>query len=193
MTLEGKVAVITGSGLVPGSQIAIALAKSGAKVAVEGTEALLRNVEAFGGDALPMRGNFTDKNDVRFILSNVEAILGKVDILVHSLNIEQIDEATVKSITTFTETVIAQMKTQAAGHILFMAVTNPTETPEQSPAFFDSHQAIVQFSETISRSLSGTNINISLISLDNFQQCPDNQTCLDSETLVEEVINIVKH
>ena len=188
MTLQGKVAVITGSGLIPGSQIAIALAKSGVKVAVEGTEGVLRNVETFGGDALPMRGNFAIKNDVRFILSNVEAILGKVDILINSLNIEEIGEANVESITTFTETVITQMKTQDLGHILLMAVTDHSITPEQSAA---SHQAIVEFSETISRSLSETNIKVTLIPLESFQNSDDSQMSLNSDKLVEEVISIV--
>ena len=192
MTLQGKVAVVTGSGLIPGSQIAIALAKSGAKVAVEGTEAILRNVEAFGGDALPIRGNFTDKNDVRFILSNVEAILGRVDILVNSLSMDDITKTNVKSILVFTETIMAQMKTRGAGLIVFIAATNHAETLAQSPTLFNSHQAIVKFSETLSNSLSGTGVITSLISLQQFLGYEDNPDCLDTNTLVEEVINIAK-
>ena len=44
----------------------------------------MRTVETFGGDALPVRGDVQDESDVRHMLSNVEAILGPVDILVHS-------------------------------------------------------------------------------------------------------------
>ena len=88
MSLQGKVALITGASMEPGSEVAVALARAGAKVAVEGAagvqERVLRTVETFGGDALPVRGDLLDESDVRHILSNVEAILGPVDILVNA-------------------------------------------------------------------------------------------------------------
>ena len=88
MSLKGKVALITGASEDPGSQVAVALARAGAKVAVEGVagvqERVLRTVETFGGDALPVRGDVQDEADVRHMLSNVEAILGPVDILVNA-------------------------------------------------------------------------------------------------------------
>ena len=88
MSLQGKVALITGASEDPGSQVALALARAGAKVAVEGVagvqEKVLRTVETFGGDALPVRGDVQDEADVRHMLSNVEAILGPVDILVNA-------------------------------------------------------------------------------------------------------------
>jgi len=88
MSLQGKVALITGASEDPGSQVAVALARAGAKVAVEGVagvqEKVLRTVETFGGDALPVRGDVQDESDVRHMLSNVEAVLGPVDILVNA-------------------------------------------------------------------------------------------------------------
>lgn len=88
MSLQGKVALITGASEDPGSEVAVALARAGAKVAVEGVagvqERVLRTVETFGGDALPVRGDLQDESDVRHMLSNVEAILGPVDILVNA-------------------------------------------------------------------------------------------------------------
>ena len=88
MSLQGKVALITGASEDPGSQVAVALARAGVKVAVEGVagvqERVLRTVETFGGDALPVRGDVQDEADVRHMLSNVEAILGPVDILVNA-------------------------------------------------------------------------------------------------------------
>ena len=88
MSLQGKVALITGASEDPGSQVAVALARAGAKVAVEGVagvqERVLRTVETFGGDALPVRGDVLDAADVRHMLDNVEAILGPVDILVNA-------------------------------------------------------------------------------------------------------------
>ena len=91
MSLKGKVALITGAGEVPASTIAVALAKAGVKVAVEGAagvqERVLRIVETFGGDALPVRGDVVNESDVNHILSNVEAILGPVDILVNASGI----------------------------------------------------------------------------------------------------------
>ncbi len=88
MSLQGKVALITGASEDPGSQVAVALARAGVKVAVEGVagvqEKVLRTVETFGGDALPVRGDVQDEADVRHMLSNVEAILGPVDILVNA-------------------------------------------------------------------------------------------------------------
>ena len=122
----------------------------------------------------------------------MEAILGQVDILVNSLSMDDITKTNVKSILVFTETVMAQMKTRGAGLIVFIAATNHAETLAHSPTLFHSHQAIVKFSETLSNSLSGTGVITSLISLQQFLGYEDNPDCLDTNTLVEEVINIAK-
>jgi NAD(P)-dependent dehydrogenase (short-subunit alcohol dehydrogenase family) len=56
MELHNKIALVIGAGELPGSSIAIELARAGAKVVVEGSagvqEEVLRTVEKFGGDAL---------------------------------------------------------------------------------------------------------------------------------------------
>ncbi len=136
MSLQGKVALITGASEDPGSQVAVALARAGAKVAVEGVagvqEKVLRTVETFGGDALPVRGDVQDEADVRHMLSNVEAILGPVDILVNAAGLtldkaledsgvgewEQAAIGKVRAAFICSKAVVPGMKERGVGHVI---------------------------------------------------------------------------
>ncbi|MBI4767193.1 MAG: SDR family NAD(P)-dependent oxidoreductase [Deltaproteobacteria bacterium] len=97
MNLKGKVAIITGSSRGIGKQIALTLAKNGAKIAVvartekEGTSRLpgtihqtVSEIRALGGTAIPVRTDLTVDADIENMAKRVLEEWGHIDILVNN-------------------------------------------------------------------------------------------------------------
>ena len=89
VSLEGKVALVTGCGPNIGSGIALALSRYGAKVAVndvskESIDACLARIERNGGTAMAAPGDVTDEETVKGYVNDVLAAWGKIDILVNN-------------------------------------------------------------------------------------------------------------
>ena len=101
MLLEGKVAVVTGSGRGIGRGIAIALAREGAKVvindvgcAVDGrggeedpAAQVVKEIKALGSDAAPNYDSVADFNGAANIIKTAVDRFGRIDILVNNAGI----------------------------------------------------------------------------------------------------------
>lgn len=77
-SLDGKVALVTGSGRGIGREIALALAKSGAAVAVTGrtkaqVDETTKDILAFGGKAIGVVADVCVKADLERLLNEVNA------------------------------------------------------------------------------------------------------------------------
>jgi NAD(P)-dependent dehydrogenase (short-subunit alcohol dehydrogenase family) len=89
ISLEGKVAIVTGTGPNIGSGLALMLAKYGAKVACndvrpEMAEACVRRIERNGGTAMAIPGDVTNEVEVQAYIQKVIDAWGQVDILINS-------------------------------------------------------------------------------------------------------------
>jgi NAD(P)-dependent dehydrogenase (short-subunit alcohol dehydrogenase family) len=89
ISLEGKVAIITGASRGIGEAIALAYAQSGAKVVlasrkIEGVEAVAAAVRAAGGEALAVACHTGKTEQIRALLDAAIGAFGKVDILVNN-------------------------------------------------------------------------------------------------------------
>ena len=88
MTLDGKVALVTGGSRGIGRASSLALARLGARVAVnyredkEGAEETTGLVRGLGAEALEVRADVAAPEDVEAMFGEVEAALGPVQILV---------------------------------------------------------------------------------------------------------------
>ena len=92
--LAGRVALITGASAGIGEAGALALAAAGATVAVaarrrERLEALVKRIEAAGGQALAQPGDVTRPEDATRIVEDTVRRLGRIDILVNNAGINQ--------------------------------------------------------------------------------------------------------
>ncbi len=89
VSLDGKVALVTGAGPNIGSGIALMLSKYGARVAVndvrpEAANATRRRIERNGGAAMAVLGDVTVEEDVRRYQHEVLEAWGHIDILVNN-------------------------------------------------------------------------------------------------------------
>ena len=87
-SLEGHVALVTGSSTGLGKEIALQMGRAGAKVAINyfnntnRAEAALAELQAADVECMLVRGNVIDEGSVHDIFSQIESGLGSVDILV---------------------------------------------------------------------------------------------------------------
>ena len=97
---DGKVAIITGSSRGIGKAIAISFASQGAKVAVAALEdtplksglpgtvhQTAEEIEAIGGQALPVKTNVMDESEVQNLVDKVLDKWGRIDILINNAGI----------------------------------------------------------------------------------------------------------
>lgn len=93
--LQGKVAIVTGSGSGIGQGIAQRLGCEGAKVIIdyvgsgEGADQTRQEIEKCGGDGLIVRGDVTNMNDVRCLVDTAWEKFGSADILVNNAGMEK--------------------------------------------------------------------------------------------------------
>ena len=95
MDLQGRVAVVTGASRGIGKAIALALARAGAKVVVVARSEVegklpgtiyqtAEEVRAAGGEALPVRCDVTDEEQVKAMVAQVRKTWGRLDVLVNN-------------------------------------------------------------------------------------------------------------
>jgi NADP-dependent 3-hydroxy acid dehydrogenase YdfG len=90
--LAGRAALVTGASSGIGESAALALAEAGAKVAVaarraDRLEALVRRIEAAGGEAVALPGDVADEAAATRIVEDAVERLGRLDILVNAAGV----------------------------------------------------------------------------------------------------------
>lgn len=91
-SLQGRVAMITGASSGIGQCLALALAEAGAAVVVaarrrQRLQALVEEIEAFGGRALAVPMDVTDRASIDAAFDHAEAHLGMVDVVLNNAGV----------------------------------------------------------------------------------------------------------
>ncbi len=95
MTLENKVAVVTGAATGIGREIAFHFARAGAAVAVDyvdkpdEAEEVVAQIEKSGGRALAFRADVSKPDEVQALVDRAVEAFGRLDILVNNAGIEK--------------------------------------------------------------------------------------------------------
>jgi 3-oxoacyl-[acyl-carrier protein] reductase len=93
MSLNGKVAIVTGASRGIGRQIALQLAEAGAKVVVnyasnpEKANEAVRAIEQSGGEAIAVRADVSMVSEVEALFAATLARFGRVDILINNAGV----------------------------------------------------------------------------------------------------------
>jgi len=101
--LTGKIALVTGASSGAGVDIARALARCGARVAVHyrhsgaGADAVAEAIRAAGGEAATVQADLAVSGDVRRLVAQVDARLGPVSVLVN--NVGPFADTTLRTLT----------------------------------------------------------------------------------------------
>lgn len=143
MTLDGRVALVTGGGRGIGRALALALARAGAHVAVgfrerrREAEAVADAVRAAGRRGLATGGDVSAEGEVARMVEEVRTALGEIDLLVANAGIapaaslEELDAATfdrtlevnLRSAFLLSRAVLPSMRRRRFGRLLFVSST----------------------------------------------------------------------
>jgi 3-oxoacyl-[acyl-carrier protein] reductase len=142
MRLAGKVAVITGAGQGIGKSIALAYAKEGAKLSLNGygltqekCESLIKEMKEIGGEAIVTAGDITDIKVVNQLIDSTLDKYGRIDILVNNAGIltqsyiqdmpiemwDRMIEVDLKAVFLTTRHIVPLMIKQKSGRIINIA------------------------------------------------------------------------
>lgn len=136
--LDGKSAIVTGASRGIGKEIALHLAKEGAKVAVnysgskEKAEAVVEEIKSLGGEAFAIQANVDQAEDVQNLISATLENFGSIDILVNNAGItrdnllmrmkeqewDDVINTNLKGVFLCTKSVTRQMMKQRQGRII---------------------------------------------------------------------------
>ena len=181
MRLNGKTAIVTGSGRGLGKGIALKLAAEGAKVVIsdvvaENAEQAVAEITAAGGEAIAVIGNIAKLEDVEKIYATALERFGKVDIVVnnaginrdgmlHKLTIEQWDQVIAVNLTgTFymTQKAAQLMREQESGRIINIASASWLGNVGQAN-YAASKAGVVGLTKTAARELAKKNVTCNAI------------------------------
>ena len=94
MSLEGKVAIVTGGNSGIGKAVVLALAKNGANVVIdyvshpEATEELEKQVVALGDKAIGVEADVSKIDDLQRLIDTTVKEFGRVDVMVNNAGVE---------------------------------------------------------------------------------------------------------
>ncbi|MGA3000969.1 MAG: glucose 1-dehydrogenase [Acetobacteraceae bacterium] len=94
MSLQGKIAIVTGGNSGIGKAIALGLAKAGASIAIdyvahpEATEALERDIAALGDTAIGVEADVSSVRELQALVDATVAKFGRLDIMVNNAGVE---------------------------------------------------------------------------------------------------------
>ncbi|KAF8915568.1 hypothetical protein CPB85DRAFT_1432875 [Mucidula mucida] len=185
-SLEGKVAIVTGSSRSIGAAIVRSMAEQGAKVVVnyvnnaQPADELVAQIKAQGkGDAVAIKADASTIAGGKSLIADTIRVFGKIDILVlnagimGSKPIADVDEAffddhvncNIKGPLFMAKAVIEHLPTPGGRLIFFSScLTAATAVPPNALTYAMSKGAIEQISRVLAKDLGGRGITVNTIS-----------------------------
>ena len=182
MNLKNKVAIVTGSRRGIGKAIALALAKAGANIVVsdinlDDCNKLVEEIKAINGNALAVKTDVSNPEDVSQMINLTTEKFGKVDILVNNAGIymqksltdvtEQDFDRTLdinlKGVFLCSKAVVPEMIKQGKGKIINIASIAGQVGFANSSAYCASKGAIINITRELALELAQYKINVNAI------------------------------
>ena len=180
ISLEGKVALVTGTGPNIGSGLALMLAKYGAQVACndirpEAADACVARIERNGGTAMTVPGDVTNEVEVQAYITTVLETWGKIDILINSAAIltgggllqrtledfnRQVEVGTAGNFLNTKYVAESMIERQIKGSIICIISTAGWQGPAGNIGYATSKGGIIQFTRAAAMDLAPYGIRV---------------------------------
>lgn len=181
--LEGKSAIVTGASRGIGKDIALHLAKEGAKVVVnysgskEKAEAVVEEIKSFGGEAFAIQANVDQTEDVQNLINATLEKFGAIDILVNNAGItrdnlimrmkeqewDDVLNTNLKGVFLCTKAVTRQMMKQRAGRIInITSIVGASGNPGQAN-YVAAKAGVIGLTKSSALELASRNITVNSV------------------------------
>ncbi len=186
--LDGKVAIVTGSRRGIGKAVAIGFAREGARVGVCGRttdagapplsiEAAAQEIEALGGEAMPVACDVTDEAQVADMVGRTVREWGRVDVLINNAGLKwgrAIDETplekwrevfntNVHGVYICTMAVLPHMRQQRSGSIVTVSSSQAQTDTAGGAVYAASKSAADRFMIKLAAELKGEGIAVNVL------------------------------
>ena len=183
MTLEGKIALVTGASRGIGREIALVLASQGANVAVNyaGSEGkaneVVDEIKAIGKEAFAIKCDVSSSEEVAAMVKETVDRFGKLDILVNNAGItkdnllmrmkedewDDVININLKGVFLCTKAVTRQMMKQRVGRIInITSVVGVSGNPGQAN-YVAAKSGVIGLTKTTAKELASRNITVNAI------------------------------
>lgn len=182
MKLKDKVAIVTGAGQGIGREIALALAREGAKVVVTDItgkeEEVAKEIESLGGEAIALKLDVCSNEDAKRMTEEVLKKFGRIDILVNNAGIypfkpfvemeekdwDKVLDVNLKGTYNCTKAVVPAMIQQRYGKIInISSIAGTTVGFTQLVHYSASKAGMVGFTKSLALELAPFGINVNAI------------------------------
>lgn len=182
MDLKDKVAIVTGAAQGIGKVIALALAKSGADIAVsdineESLGAAVKEIEAVGRKAIAVKMDVSSLKDCEDLAKKATEAFGRIDILVNNAGItrdtvllrmkeaqwDQVISVNLKGTFNCTKAVIRGMFKQKSGKIINISSVTGAMGNAGQANYASSKAAVMGFTKSIAREYAHCGITVNAV------------------------------
>jgi len=181
--MKDKVAIVTGAGRGIGKAIAQKLAAEGAKVAVadlllDNAESTVREIQASGGEAMAIKADVTQAEDVAAMVETVQERYGQIDALVNNAGWDKVEpflESTpetwdkvininLKGVFYTCQAVLPVMIRQGSGKIVNIGSDAGRVGSSGEAVYSATKGGVIAFTKTLAREMAKHKINVNVVS-----------------------------
>ena len=182
MKLTNKTAIVTGAASGIGKEIALVYAKAGAKVAIadlniDKANGVVDEIKSQGGEAMAVKMNVTDENEVNRGVDSVADAFGSVDVLVSNAGIQIIEAVDKLAFSDWkkllaihldgafltTKAALKHMYAGKGGSVIYMGSVHSKEASKLKAPYVTAKHGLIGLCEVVAKEGAAHNVRANVI------------------------------